>query len=76
MRVLEDLWAFSQVSNLARDEKIDYRYYKTMDLDNAKMPPRSFLTKITRELRCVMKLNLFNFDVIRDSEPVFTDFFV
>ena len=61
---------------MARDEIIDYRYYKMMHLDNAKMPPLSFLTRIARELRRVMKLNLFNFDVIRDFEPVFTDFFV
>jgi len=44
MRVLEDLWAFSQVSNLARDERINYRYYKTTHLDNVEMPPLSFLT--------------------------------
>ncbi|KAL9324146.1 hypothetical protein ACSQ67_009003 [Phaseolus vulgaris] len=56
-----------RVSNLARDERIDYRYYKTMHLDNVEMPPLSFLTRIARKLRRVMKPNLFNFDVIRDS---------
>jgi len=45
-----------------------------MHLDNAEMPPLSFLTRITRELRRVMKLNLFNFDVIRDSERVLLTF--
>jgi len=68
MRVSEDLWAFSQVSNLARDERIDDRYYKRMHLDNAEMPSLNFLTQIAGELRRVMKLNLFNFDVIKDSQ--------
>ncbi|WVZ12715.1 hypothetical protein V8G54_017245 [Vigna mungo] len=54
-------------SNLASDERIDDKYYKTMHLDDAEMPPLSFVTQIARELRRVMKLNLFNFDVIRDS---------
>ncbi|BAT99617.1 hypothetical protein LR48_Vigan06g085600 [Vigna angularis] len=67
MKVSEDLWAFSQFSNLASDERIDDKYYKMMHLDDAEMPPLSFVTQIARELRRVMKLNLFNFDVIRDS---------
>lgn len=67
VRVSEDLWAFSQVSNLATDERIDDKYYKMMHLDDTEMPPLSFITRIARGLRRVMKLNLFNFDVIRDS---------
>ncbi|XP_027361739.1 LOW QUALITY PROTEIN: inositol-tetrakisphosphate 1-kinase 1-like [Abrus precatorius] len=65
--VSEDLLSFSQVSNLATDERIDDKYYKMMHLDDAEMPPLSFLTQIARGLRRVLKLNLFNFDVIRDS---------
>jgi len=45
-----------------------------MLLDNVEMPPLSFLTRIAQELRRVMKLNLFNFDVIRDSTPVLLTF--
>ena len=39
-----------------------------MHLDNAEMPSLNFLTQIAGELRRVMKLNLFNFDVIKDSQ--------
>ncbi|KAH1234475.1 Inositol-tetrakisphosphate 1-kinase 1 [Glycine max] len=67
VRVSEDLRRFSQVSNLATDERIDDRYYKMMHLDDTEMPPLSFITQIARGLRRAMKLNLFNFDVIRDS---------
>ncbi|XP_061365678.1 inositol-tetrakisphosphate 1-kinase 1-like [Gastrolobium bilobum] len=62
-----DLLAFSQVSNLAIHERIDDKYYKMMHLDDAEMPPLSFITHIAMGLRDVMKLNLFNFDLIRDS---------
>lgn len=65
--VAEDLLSFSQVSNLATDERIDDRYYKMMHLDKSEMPPLGFITHIAGGLRRVMKLNLFNFDVIRDS---------
>lgn len=65
--VSEDLLSFSQVSNLANDEMIDDKYYKLMHLDDTEMPPQSFIVDIARGLRRAMKLNLFNFDVIRDS---------
>ncbi|XP_048500759.1 inositol-tetrakisphosphate 1-kinase 1 [Beta vulgaris subsp. vulgaris] len=72
--VLEDkleslggLVAFSQVSNLANNEMTDEKYYKMMHLDDCEMPPQEFITDIARGLREVMKLNLFNFDVIRDT---------
>ncbi|KAF7829209.1 inositol-tetrakisphosphate 1-kinase 1-like [Senna tora] len=67
LAVSEDLLAFSQVSNLATNERIDDMYYKMMHLDDTEMPPVSFITEIARGLRHAMKLNLFNFDVIRDS---------
>ncbi|KNA13708.1 hypothetical protein SOVF_113790 [Spinacia oleracea] len=64
---LGGLVTFSQVSNLASNEKTDEKYYKKMHLDDCEMPPQEFITDIARGLRDVMKLNLFNFDVIRDT---------
>ncbi|KAF1862851.1 hypothetical protein Lal_00040121 [Lupinus albus] len=64
---VEDLLSFSQVSNLANHEMIDDKYYKLMHLDDTEMPPQSFIVDIARGLRRAMNLNLFNFDVIRDS---------
>lgn len=66
-KVSSDVLSFSQVSNLAANETVDDRYYEMMHLDDAEMPPLSLVTDIARGLRQVMKLNLFNFDVIRDS---------
>ena len=63
----KDLLSFSQVSNLASNERIDDKYYKKMNLDDTEMPPQSFMTDIARGLRHALKLNLFNFDVIRDA---------
>ncbi|KAK4252733.1 hypothetical protein QN277_014470 [Acacia crassicarpa] len=67
LAVSGDLLSFSQVSNLATNERIDEMYYKLMRLDNTAMPPLNFITEIARGLRDALKLNLFNFDVIRDS---------
>ncbi|PON48298.1 Inositol-tetrakisphosphate 1-kinase [Parasponia andersonii] len=64
---LEGLLSFSQVSNLATNERTDDKYYKKMHLDETEMPPQSLLIEIARGLRLAMKLNLFNFDVIRDA---------
>ncbi|KAJ8438970.1 hypothetical protein Cgig2_018881 [Carnegiea gigantea] len=58
---------FSQVSNLASNQKADEKYYKMMQLDDCEMPPLQFITDIARGLRQALKLNLFNFDVIRDT---------
>ncbi|KAK4261463.1 hypothetical protein QN277_004456 [Acacia crassicarpa] len=63
----KDLLSFSQISNLAANERIDDKYYEMMHLGDTEMPPQSFLTDIARGLRHALKLNLFNFDVIRDS---------
>lgn len=67
LRSLDGLMSFSQVSNLATNERIDDKYYKLMRLDDAQMPPQSFIADLARGLRRAMKLNLFNFDVIRDA---------
>ncbi|XP_062073571.1 inositol-tetrakisphosphate 1-kinase 1-like [Humulus lupulus] len=64
---LEGLLSFSQVSNLATNERTDDKYYKKMHLDETEMPPQSLLIEIARGLRRAMKLHLFNFDVIRDA---------
>ncbi|KAL5550999.1 hypothetical protein UlMin_001175 [Ulmus minor] len=64
---LDGLLSFSQVSNLATNERIDDKYYKKMHLDDTEMPPQSLLIAIASGLRRAMKLNLFNFDVIRDA---------
>lgn len=64
---LGGLVTFSQVSNLASNEKTDEKYYKMMRLDDCEMPPQEFITDIARGLRQALKLNLFNFDVIRDT---------
>ncbi|XP_009781195.1 inositol-tetrakisphosphate 1-kinase 1 [Nicotiana tabacum] len=64
---LESYLSFSQVSNLNTCEKNDDKYYKLMNLDDAELPPLSFLTDIARGLRRATKLHLFNFDVIRDN---------
>ncbi|KAG6633681.1 inositol-tetrakisphosphate 1-kinase 1-like [Carya illinoinensis] len=65
--VSESVLSFSQVSNIATNEKVDEKYYKMMHLDDTEMPPQSFLADIADGLRRAMKLNLFNFDVIRDA---------
>ncbi|GAB2296436.1 Inositol-tetrakisphosphate 1-kinase [Dionaea muscipula] len=64
---LAGLLTFSQVSNLSSNEKIDDKYYEKMRLDDCEMPPQKFITDIARGLREATKLNLFNFDVIRDT---------
>ncbi|KAG5087537.1 hypothetical protein JHK86_000149 [Glycine max] len=64
---LSDVGEDELVSNLATDERTDDRYYKMMHLDDTEMPPLSFITQIAQGLRRVMRLNLFNFDVIQDS---------
>lgn len=64
---LEGSLSFSQVSNITTRERNDDKYYKMMHLEDTEMPPQSFITDIARGLRRAMKLNLFNFDVIRDN---------
>jgi inositol-1,3,4-trisphosphate 5/6-kinase/inositol-tetrakisphosphate 1-kinase len=46
----------------------DEKFYQMMNLDDTtEMPPQPFIVDIASGLRRAMKLNLFNFDVIRDS---------
>ncbi|KAL9327341.1 hypothetical protein ACSQ67_007986 [Phaseolus vulgaris] len=67
--VSENLMSFSQVSNLANHdaENDNDGYYRLMHLDDTEMPPNAFVVDIARGLRRALKLNLFNFDVIRDA---------
>ncbi|CAK9145307.1 unnamed protein product [Ilex paraguariensis] len=66
--ILEDSLSFSQISNLNCIEKMDDKYYKMMkNLEDAEMPPISFIVDIAKGLREAMKLQFFNFDVIRDT---------
>lgn len=58
--------SFCQVSNMTTQDKTQEEYYESMQLE-AEMPPLSFLTDIARGLRRALRLNLFNFDVIRDA---------
>ncbi|KAK9120553.1 hypothetical protein Syun_018170 [Stephania yunnanensis] len=58
--------SFSQISNMTTHEGSGDDYYAIMHLDEAEMPPLSFITAIARGLREAMQLHLFNFDVIRD----------
>ncbi|KAK8480282.1 hypothetical protein V6N11_057052 [Hibiscus sabdariffa] len=67
LKTLEGSLRFSQVSNLPTQEKNDDQYYKMMHLEDTELPPQSFMTDIAKGLRKAMKLNLFNFDVIRDT---------
>nr|DAD17824.1 TPA_asm: hypothetical protein HUJ06_019287 [Nelumbo nucifera] len=64
---LEDSLSFSQVSNLTTQYRNNDHYYENMHLENAEMPPLSFITDIARGLQRAMRLHLFNFDVIRDA---------
>lgn len=64
---LQGSLSFSQVSNLTQSERSDDTYYKAMNLEEAEMPPQSLISDIACGLRRAMKLNLFNFDVIRDT---------
>lgn len=61
---------FSLISNMSmKDHKAEEgKYYEKMHLEDAVMPPISFVTDIARGLRRAMGLNLFNFDVIRDAK--------
>ncbi|PSR93552.1 Inositol-tetrakisphosphate 1-kinase [Actinidia chinensis var. chinensis] len=64
---LEGSLSFSQVSNITTSERNDDKYYEMMDLEDADMPPESFITDIACGIQRVTKLHLFNFDVIRDT---------
>lgn len=63
----QGLMPFSQVSNSAIREEGGDGPREAAGLEEAEMPPRSLIAELARGLRRAMKLNLFNFDVIRDA---------
>lgn len=66
---LEGSVSFSQVSNLASPEDWEEdKYYETMHLEEAEMPPLGFVADVGQGLRQAMGLHLFNFDMIRDAK--------
>lgn len=67
LTVSECVLSFSQVSNIATNDRVDDKYYKMMRLDDTEMPPQCFITEIANGLRKALSLNLFNFDVIREA---------
>ncbi|XP_057800680.1 inositol-tetrakisphosphate 1-kinase 2 [Salvia miltiorrhiza] len=63
--VLENSVSFSQISNVTAQDQSGDGVEKLMEA--AELPPSSFVTKVASQLRETLKLNLFNFDMIRDS---------
>jgi inositol-1,3,4-trisphosphate 5/6-kinase/inositol-tetrakisphosphate 1-kinase len=59
--------SFCQISNVTQDHQNE-NYYGIMNLEDAEMPPATFVSDIAKGLRQAMGLNLFNFDVIRDTK--------
>lgn len=57
--------SFSQVSNLPT-ERTAKEYYGEKSLEDAVMPPATFVNQIAGGLRHALGLQLFNFDMIRD----------
>lgn len=69
LELLDGSVSFSQISNLSAPEDLEEKiYYENAHLEEAEMPPMSFITEIGRGLRKAMGLHLFNFDMIRDSK--------
>lgn len=64
--VSENLLPFSQISNLTAQEQTDQSVAKLME--EAELPPSSFVNEVATQLRQALNLNLFNFDMIRDSK--------
>jgi inositol-1,3,4-trisphosphate 5/6-kinase / inositol-tetrakisphosphate 1-kinase len=59
--------SFSQISNLTSKGQIRGAQEELIRLDEAEMPPISFVTEIASGLRKALGLRLFNFDMIRDT---------
>ncbi|KQJ97964.1 inositol-tetrakisphosphate 1-kinase 1 [Brachypodium distachyon] len=58
--------SFSQVSNLPT-QRTAQEYYDDVRLEDAVMPPTDFVNEIAGGLRRALGLQLFNFDMIRDT---------
>ncbi|KAG8363769.1 hypothetical protein BUALT_Bualt19G0056800 [Buddleja alternifolia] len=57
----ENLLSFSQISNLSAQDQSDE------NIEAVELPPSSIVDEVASQLRQALKLNLFNFDMIRDS---------
>uniref|UniRef100_A0A7N0UTN6 Inositol-tetrakisphosphate 1-kinase n=1 Tax=Kalanchoe fedtschenkoi TaxID=63787 RepID=A0A7N0UTN6_KALFE len=71
MKTSGDSLPFSQISNLTpatHNTSNDHFLVGAADLGNADMPPLSFVTDLALRLRQALGLNLFNFDIIRESK--------
>ncbi|KAL1547362.1 hexokinase [Salvia divinorum] len=63
--VSENSVSFSQISNVTAEDRSGDEAEELMEA--AELPPSSFVTEVASQLREALKLNLFNFDMIRDS---------
>ncbi|KAL1539856.1 hexokinase [Salvia divinorum] len=63
--ISENSVSFSQISNVTAQDHNDDGVEKLVEA--AELPPSSFVTEVASQLREALKLNLFNFDMIRDS---------
>ncbi|KAL3837950.1 hypothetical protein ACJIZ3_022541 [Penstemon smallii] len=63
--VCEKVLPFSQISNLNAYDHSDERVEKL--IEEVELPPLSFVNEVASVLRKALGLNLFNFDMIRDS---------
>ncbi|KAL6972254.1 Inositol-tetrakisphosphate 1-kinase [Sarracenia purpurea var. burkii] len=67
MGTLGDLLPFSQISNLTGQDQFHSNPRDAMHIEEAAMPPLSFVYDVANGLRGALKLHLFNFDMIRDA---------
>lgn len=72
MKTLRGSLPFARISNLTENDKkheeddsVDHDDH--CDFDGVEMPSEGFVTELASAMRVAMGLNLFNFDVIRDS---------
>lgn len=62
----ENLISFSRVSNFAAENQSHGESFAEL-MEAAEMPPLSFVNEVANRMRDVLKLHLFNFDMLRDS---------
>ncbi|KAJ9180918.1 hypothetical protein P3X46_009105 [Hevea brasiliensis] len=67
LATLKGSLSFSQISNLTVAVKNEC-FGDAVDLEKVEMPPLGFLEEIARAMRQETRLNLFNFDVMRDAK--------
>lgn len=66
LETAEGSMSFCQISNVTPDHQNE-NYDGIMYLEDAEMPPATFVADIAKGLRHALGLHLFNFDVIRDT---------